>query len=360
MIAVIVGSVIAFGSLMGAFWVLRRKRLIDDLPTSKTQGVFIGLVELKGTAECESPLTSNLAGKSCVQYNWVVEEHWSRTVRETYKDAQGKTQTRTRTESGWKRVAGEEKSVPFYLKDDTGVIRVVPDRAKIDNDTVFNRSCSRNDPLYFGKGPRREIANTTHTRRFRESLIPLHATLYIMGHAREREDIVAAEIAHDKSAPMYLISTSTEEQLSRRYAIWSWFWILFGLAAAVVGAVIWQIQSNAGFRWQPVVIAAAIFAGVLALGWIWTVYNSLIDLRNRVGQGQSQVDVQLKRRHDLIPNLVNAVQGYRDHESETQQLVTELRNQQQATPPGAIGPDLKGVAPTLKLTVERYPEFKAD
>jgi hypothetical protein len=159
---------------------------------------------------------------------------------------------------------------------------------------------------------------------------------------------------------MYLISTSTEEQLSRRYGICSWFWIIFGLVSAVVGAIIWEIQSNTGFRWQPVVIAAAIFAGVLALGWIWTVYNSLIDLRNRVRQGQSQVEVQLKRRHDLIPNLVNAVQGYRDHESETQQLVTELRGQQQATPPGDTGPNLKGVAPTLKLTVERYPELKAD
>jgi len=89
---------------------LRRKRLIDDVPTSKTQGVFIGLAELKGTAESEVPLTSYLAGISCVQYVWQVDEHWSRTVHETYTDAKGHTQTRTRTESGWTKVAGGGES----------------------------------------------------------------------------------------------------------------------------------------------------------------------------------------------------------------------------------------------------------
>src|SRR5579864_9561044 len=79
----------------------RRQRLIDDLPTSKTTGVFIGLVELKGTAEAERPLVSFLAEESCVHFSWHVDEHWSRTVTETYTDSEGRTQTRTRTESGW-------------------------------------------------------------------------------------------------------------------------------------------------------------------------------------------------------------------------------------------------------------------
>ena len=64
----------------------RRERLIRDLPNSKVQGVFIGLVELKVTAEAEKPLTSFLAGESCVQYAYTVEEHWSRTVTENFTD----------------------------------------------------------------------------------------------------------------------------------------------------------------------------------------------------------------------------------------------------------------------------------
>src|SRR5258708_34863440 len=78
----------------------RRQRLISNLPTSKTTGVFIGLVELKGTAEVEQPLTSYLARQPCVYYDWRVQEHWSRIVTETYTDSQGRSQTRTRPESG--------------------------------------------------------------------------------------------------------------------------------------------------------------------------------------------------------------------------------------------------------------------
>src|SRR3990170_2333738 len=117
---VVLGGVVALGCLIVALSFLRRKRLLDDLPTSKTQGVFIGLVELKGTAESERPLTSYLAEVPCVQYAWRIEEHWSRTVTETYRDAKGRTQTRTRTESGWTQVAGGGESAPFYLRDDTG------------------------------------------------------------------------------------------------------------------------------------------------------------------------------------------------------------------------------------------------
>jgi hypothetical protein len=68
LVSIAICSVIAFTCLIVAFRVLQRKRLIDDMPTSKTRGVFIGLVELKGTAESDAPLTSYLACISCVQY----------------------------------------------------------------------------------------------------------------------------------------------------------------------------------------------------------------------------------------------------------------------------------------------------
>ena len=60
MLPLLIGSLASVGCLIGAFVCLRRKRLIDDLPTSRTQGVFIGLTELKGSAESETPLTNQL------------------------------------------------------------------------------------------------------------------------------------------------------------------------------------------------------------------------------------------------------------------------------------------------------------
>jgi hypothetical protein len=361
LLSVVLGSLAALGCLIGVFWALRHKRLIDDLPTSKTQGVFIGLAELKGTAESETPLTSYLAGAPCVQYAWQVDEHWSKTVTETYTDSKGHTQTRTRTESGWTKVAGGSQSIPFYLKDDTGVIRVVPDGAKIHSIKTFDETALRSSPLYFGKGPEHEIANSTHKRRFHETALPLHTKLYVVGQARERQDVVAAEIAHDKNAPMFLISTQTEKQVSAGYSRWFWLLLILGLICAIGGVVGRDMlaNTNKGLSWQPFVLASVGFLAVLAMGWVWTVYNSLINLHHRLEQGWSEVDVQLKRRHDLIPNLVTAVEGYRAYESETQKLLTQLRGQAEATPPGVAGPDFKGIAPMLRVIIERYPDLKA-
>jgi hypothetical protein len=339
---------------------LRRKRLIDDVPTSRTQGVFIGLAELKGTAESEMPLTSYLAGTRCVQYAWQVDEHWSRTVHETYTDAKGHTHSRTRTESGWTKVAGDSQSIPFYLKDDTGVIRVVPEGATIHSITVFNETCSPNSDSYYGKGPARGVPNSTHRRRFHETALPLHAMLYVMGQARERKDVVAAEIANDKDAPMFVISTRTEKQLSTSHARWFWIWLILGLALAMGGTVGWSMLVKASIAWQPLVAAAGGFIVALLLGWVWAVYNSLINLHHMVEQGWSQVDVQLKRRYDLIPNLLETVRGYRAYESEIQKLLAEMRTQTEATPPSVAGPDFKGIAPMLNAIVERYPELKAN
>jgi hypothetical protein len=214
--------------------------------------------------------------------------------------------------------------------------------------------------LYFSKGPLREIANSDHERRFVETAVPLHAGLYVMGQARERQDIVAAEIAKDKKAPMFLISTRSEKQISSGLGIWFWGWMTLGLLA-IMGAV-WL-----GSRLSPAgqsaggqfAIALCGYLLIIVLGWIWLVYNSLVTFRQRVRQGWAEVDIELKRRNDLIPNLVQVVEGYAAHESKLQELVTNLRGQMSATPPGVTGPDYAGFGPILRVTVENYPDLKA-
>jgi len=116
--APIAGAVLALVCLIFALRSGKRRRLIDNLPTCKTTGVFIGLVELKGAAETREPLTSYLAEQPCVFYQWIVEEHWSRTVTETETDSDGKTRTTIRHESGWTTVAQGSELSPFYLHDD--------------------------------------------------------------------------------------------------------------------------------------------------------------------------------------------------------------------------------------------------
>jgi hypothetical protein len=355
-ISVIIGCVIALLCVLMAFRFLRKKRLIDDMPTSKTLGVFIGLAELKGRAESDQPLTSYLAAKQCVLYSWKVEEHWSRTV--TTMTSKG---MQTRHESGWTTVAKNDVLPPFYLKDDMGIIRIVPQGAEIQDLQIFSKTCKHDDPLYFSKGPLPEIANSDHERRFVETAILLHSNLYVMGQARERADMVAAEIAKDKKAPIFLISTRTEKQISSSLGGGFWGWMIAGLLAAVGGVWIGNLVLNPGMpqAWPPFVIAAGGYLLIIALGWVWTVFNSLVNLQQRVKQGWSQVDIQLKRRNDLIPNLVQVVEGYAAHEEGLQELVTKLRGQLSATPPGVEGPDYAGFMPTFRVVVENYPDLKA-
>lgn len=351
------GGVLALVFLLLALRANRRRRLVDNIPTSKTTGIFIGLTEVKGTAESAAPLTSYLAGQRCVHYAWTIQEHWSRTVTETYRDSQGHTRTRTRHESGWTTVDSGGEMIPFYLKDDYGFVLVRPQGAKLEPQTIFSTTCGRSDPLYYGKGPPQAVANSDHRRRFTEEAIVLHAPLYVMGQARERADVVAPEIAADPNAPLFLISTRTEEQVSKGMG-WAYYgWHFLGLLAAGGGAAFAARASVQPVI--PIILGVAMYLFAAALGWVWMVYNSMVDLRNRVRQAWSQVDVQLKRRHDLIPNLVAVVTGLRDYERDLQTELAALRAQQAATPPGQPGPDPGAVGPVLFALAERYPELKA-
>jgi len=117
-----------------------------------------------------------------------------------------------------------------------------------------------------------------------------------------------------------------------------------------------------------VVLAVLVFWGVGA-------YNRLVRLRNAITNAFAQIDVQLKRRYDLIPNLVEVAGKYMQHERETLEAVIAARNQARvaadfarthATEIGAIGAlgvaeqTLGGVLGRLMATVEAYPDLKAD
>jgi hypothetical protein len=242
------------------------------------------------------------------------------------------------------------------------VVLVRPDGAKIEPATIFDETCTPLNSLYFGKGPSGSVANSDHRRRFVELAIPLHAPLYIVGQARERKDIVAPEIAADEQAPMFLISTRSEEQVSRGMKWGARGWTLFGLLAAV-GFTVWRdgvlnVDLPTRLPLYGAIAGGFLFVGLLT--WIWMVFNALVDVRQRVRAAWALVDIQLKRRFDLIPNLVNCVKGYRDHEAQLQTELAALRSQLDATPPGVTGPDHGAVSKTVIGIAERYPELKAD
>ncbi len=109
------------------------------------------------------------------------------------------------------------------------------------------------------------------------------------------------------------------------------------------------------------VVLAAV---VIFFLWFMGAYNSLVGLRNQVKNAWAQIDVQLKRRHDLIPNLVETVRGYMKHERDTLENVTKARNVAAQTSGVAAQAQAESVLNQalgrLLVTVEAYPDLKAN
>ncbi|MFB6355773.1 MAG: LemA family protein [bacterium] len=113
-------------------------------------------------------------------------------------------------------------------------------------------------------------------------------------------------------------------------------------------------------------ISLGVTVGVLVIVglFVMSIYNNLVSLDQEVQNAWSQIDVQLKRRHDLIPNLVDTAKGYMEHEQETLQKVTEARQQavnassvqEQAQAEG----ELSGALSRLMAVSEDYPDLKAN
>jgi LemA protein len=128
---------------------------------------------------------------------------------------------------------------------------------------------------------------------------------------------------------------------------------------------------------MPVLIGFLVLLAIILIPIIWAIgdYNGLVKLRNLFKNAFSQIDVQLKRRHDLIPNLVETAKGYLTHERETLDAVISARNQaQSASKLAADNPanmlamknmmgaesGLSGALGRLMAVVEAYPDLKAN
>lgn len=123
------------------------------------------------------------------------------------------------------------------------------------------------------------------------------------------------------------------------------------------------------------VVGIVAFVGLGGIGWLIAVYNKLVSLREQFKNAFAQIEVQLKRRHDLIPNLVETAKGYMSHERETLEAVIAARNQavtglnNAAANPGdpramenlgAAEGALTGAMGRLMAVMEAYPDLKAN
>jgi LemA protein len=131
----------------------------------------------------------------------------------------------------------------------------------------------------------------------------------------------------------------------------------------------------AGIGTLVVLLIIFVVVAIVIIGFVVGVYNKLVTMRNRYKNAYAQIDVQLKRRYDLIPNLVETAKGYIKHERETLEAVTQARNiayaasQTAAANPGdatavknlsAAETGLSGTLSRLMMVSEAYPDLKAN
>ena len=127
--------------------------------------------------------------------------------------------------------------------------------------------------------------------------------------------------------------------------------------------------------WIIGIVAVVVVLGLMLVGFLGKIYNGLVKLRNRYENAFAQIDVQLTRRYDLIPNLVETAKGYMSHEKETLEAVIQARNQaltagQAASQNPGDPASMKGLAQAdgqlngalgrLLMIAESYPDLKAN
>ena len=261
---------------------------------------------------------------------------------------------------------------PFHLRDDTGSLLIRPNGAKMEIHQTLSHHCAPSDPMYYGKGPRRAIRNSTHDRHFKEMALRPNDRAYVLGPARLQEKVAKPVIEDDERERYYFISTKSEQQIIKGRGILSGFLLFFAFAAALaVPMTFWGMTE----RLEPaetllvhpisVVLAGLVFWMAWGILYLMLLYNGLVRVRNRLKRALSLIDIQLKRRHDLIPRLVECVKGAASHEREVQEAVAEARTtaanwgESMGDRDGTLRSERRMVGRLIALA-EAYPDLTAD
>ncbi len=331
---VILGSVIVWAGALWLWWAfLRRKRLIQDLPTSPTRAVALGCLLYIGVARSAQSEPSPQTGHECV---W-----WKNTFYVEDGD------------NGWRKT-GERQGGPiaFDLTDDTGSIPVRPRHAEVAGTKVMDGPYS--PPVVSAHDPNPTLVTrylagqTTKKRRVVEHVIAEGDQVYVLGTAQLPWDEPEVYIGPDRTdGETFMIRVGGEGQALFAERLGVAVTGTAALAAAAAGGVAWSdgeylvadaIQwSDVGWQWPAACVSFCLVA--MALATLVFIYNGLMRLRQRVDAAWGLIDVQLRRRHDLIPNLARVAQAHAGHEHSVQTALAQLRSSVAADLPGEPSDD---------------------
>ncbi len=381
------GGVFLF--LLGFLHVYDR-RLIENTPTSKCRAVALGPVELAGRVAAPKPLASLIAQLPCVFSQVDIQQLRQR----------GKSEA-------WATVHKQEFKLPFYVDDGTGKVEVDPHGAQVQlvPDVVYStdqdsaqwdqRALDRSYEIKDSRSlnellrdycARRGIILDAPTR-FTETNLSPGDPVYVLGTASEQPGPERIVVRSGLRCPLF-IAESGEPQLVRFLRVRATRRLAAGAALSTIGFTLLLRALSASpsdafvlspakaasasellrvwapYLRQAVSLAAPFLAVVGLLAYFIVIYNGLVGLRNEVDRAWSNIDVLLKQRFDLVPNLVEVCKGYMHHEQSTLESVTLARRSWAE----ALHPEQKFKAAQesraalqqVLLSVENYPLLRAN
>lgn len=294
-------------------------------------------VWIEGQIECPEPLSAPHFGRSCAHYHYVLKE---KRTSGTGKDR--------RTE--WVTLRDETQSAPYSIRDGVFALEIRGAQARYE----YLKS------------------ESSYVFDYQHELTYLPATGAVSAVGVVSEDRHALESY--RKIPLLVTPLPRHEWLSKA-EWWKHFWRISAMWLLLPASftLFWSAFFYLHWIDPPATsthgwIVPLLLAGTVTMSYlIILIYNRLVTYQQRIFNAWSQVDVDLKMRHDLVPQLVEVVKGYRKHEQEVQKSLAGLRNGSAAA---ASRRSTRELADTLTamdqqfqqlvMTVEKYPELKAD
>jgi hypothetical protein len=340
-------------------WLIdRRRRRYADRATTPAAALFAGLNLVKGRGWVEHPVASHRTQTSSLWWEYTLEEERRQT--RTTTDSKGNTTTQTTT--SWHTIETRKDSVPeCHVVDDTGSALVRLEGASVVPQQVHSATFRRDD--MGGLLGRLLSSGSGATGRYRETekVVAFGADLFVAGECELDEERLVPVVTRK-----VMVSTRTEESHLRWLTVGVWFFALVTVVAMTLGVatLIRPREPGDPVAWLPGLVAALV---VLAVAWTITTYNRLRLVAQGADRAWSLIDVQLRRRHDLIPALAGCVAAHTAHEQATQVGVAEARAavaEASASDEAAALSDEAEVQTralrTILAVAEAYPELTAD
>ena len=354
------GLVIIVGSIYFTKEFLKTENIIFDIESQPiletneaTDGVpFAG----EGIIKSEKTIRSLYTNTSCVYFH---------SIKEMYVESR-------RGRGRWQIVENISLFVPFYIEDKRGKLKI--DLTNLDDDFSGYKILSptfegvpnpKNSELdcdvllkenYFTPKELYQVSTSKMGKyRWSEFVLRPWTKVFVYGMvSRRNEELFLHE---DERCPLIISKKNRDQYVEEFYRGGNLVYFVHFLIT--IGYTIALFSLNYFLQLDPLKLLALLFIGNFAItgSVIFSLYNRIVTLKNRALNALSNIEVELKRRADLIPNLVEVVKGYAKHEKEVQKIIAEARAEIMFSK--ELKKEEKPVIPSLVAIIENYPDLKA-